>query len=184
MEQHLDRPLSPRLEEGRRFMEQVRILLFCLSTMLSSFDFSQTREWRSIVPLKSTRADVEKLLGIASKQCRCAYYSEEINVFVVYAEGDCRSGGTAGWNVPPDTVIRFDVVPGKERNLSKLGINLEKYTKMDDPEVKNAVYYFNEVDGITIAMNKVTNEVLEIHFGPTAEQKKDSRLRCPNSPSK
>lgn len=155
------------------------IIYFCVSALLSPVCFPGEKGWRGIVPLHSTRSDVEKLFGRPSNQCMCAYYSEDVNVFVVYAAGDCKNGGTAGWNVPPDTVIRFDVVPKKERSLSKLGMSLVGLRKMDDPEVKNAVYYVDDSENITIALNKVTNEVQEIHYGPTVEDSRKASLRCP-----
>lgn len=65
--------------------------------------------WRGIVPLHSTRTQVERLIGVLDIQCQC--YSTETEIIrVKYSHGPCK-GDSPGWNVPTDTVLSFEVVP-------------------------------------------------------------------------
>lgn len=80
--------------------------------------YSNSNEWRGIVPLHSTRADVEKLLGSAKPSTQTGmldYETENEEVTVMYASGPpCANNGFRIWKVPRDTVGRNNH-PSKER---------------------------------------------------------------------
>src|ERR1044072_446915 len=97
------------------------VLIFPLASV------SEAKGWRGIIPLHSTRADVEKLLGSGTDWCKCSYYLEEMNVFFVYSSGNCERGGSGDWNIPPETVIRFTIYPKIKPKLSDLNINESKF---------------------------------------------------------
>lgn len=90
------------------------LLAFCLPTI------AQAKAWRGIVPLHSTRADVERLLGEPATsslvaKCRCFYDLGDETVTILYANGlgcaepEERDGRVGGWNLPRDTVIEIDL---------------------------------------------------------------------------
>lgn len=81
----------------------IAILLgFCLPTI------AQAKGWRGIVPLKSTRADVERLLGVPGKHGR--YQFDEERAYVNYAgPGPCCPVNGCLCFVPDDIVISINV---------------------------------------------------------------------------
>ena len=135
---------------------------------------SRDSGWRGIVPLHSTRGDVERLLGPGTNECKCAYYLDDVNVFLQYSSGDCKSGGSGGWNIPADTVIRFTVVPKPRPRLSDLKINESKFRRMENGHLRDVVRYVNEEQGLLIEVYE--GMVNELVYFPNA---KDEHLRCP-----
>jgi hypothetical protein len=108
-------------------------------------------EWRGIVPLKSSRADVERLLGPPSGPL-ATYYLPDVTVDFWYS--NCRCGDKCkddNWNVPPDTVTGIYVdVKGIVR-LTDLGLDLSQFKKSrlaDD--VPGSFIYDNAKEGFTI----------------------------------
>jgi len=156
-------------------MPHVRTVLAGLCVLLLQGSISKNHEWNNIVPLHSTRSDVERLLGHASDECKCTYQLKDASVSVVYSDGDCNSGGTGGWNIRPGTVIRFTVYPKAEANLSDIQLDLKTYKKTEDKEVLGISYYHDEQEGITISVDQGT--VMSFHYGPKV---KDNSLRCPD----
>ena len=147
-------------------------LTICLTLVADSL---HAKDWHGIIPLHSTRADVERLLGPAKDPCKCIYESQEANVQVFYSAGDCKRGGTGGWNVPPNTVIRFTVYPKTKKRLSDLKIDERKYKKTEDPELPGIFYYTDKEEGLVISVDR--DVVIDYGFEPSA---KDINLHCPN----
>jgi len=86
-------------------------LIFLILTAAVAFP-SAAKEWCGIVPLHSTRADVERLLKIKPERCggnACVYDLPDKTVFALYAEEPtCRNDdATTSWKVPRDTVIEI-----------------------------------------------------------------------------
>src|SRR5689334_18045352 len=80
--------------------------------MIVFLTFTQgTPGWRAIVPLQSTRAQVEQILGTLDMRCEC-YSTETETIRVEYASGPCK-GALPGWNVPADTVLSLQIYPKK-----------------------------------------------------------------------
>ncbi len=68
--------------------------------------FGQSNSWKGLTPLRSTRTDVEKLLGQPKKKSYddcCDYQIEKDSVKADYAERQCDEG----WDVPKDTLINI-----------------------------------------------------------------------------
>jgi hypothetical protein len=135
------------------------------------------KEWRGIVPLKSTRADVERLLGAPDEPGGTLYILENENVLVWYSNGSCERN-PKGWNVPRGVVTEFTVYYATKLPASTLKLDESKYEKFNDPEVKRFVYYKNEDEGILIQVDTNLGVVNNITFFPEA---KDNYLRCPGS---
>jgi hypothetical protein len=95
-----------------------------------------------------------------------------MNIFFVYASGDCESGGLGGWNIQPGTVIRFTVYPKVKPKLSELGIDASKFEKRAD--IGDSLLYVNEEEGIS--MGVYHDDVQSFNYGPS---KRDEYLRCP-----
>ena len=133
-----------------------------------------SKDWRSIVPLKSTRSDVERLLGKPKQSSRHnSYYSlpGEIVVFhfQVLTCNEDRLGFT--WNIPAGTVISIGVIPkGKHQKEEYLKPGTFKTGDVD----RAFVYYTNETEGLSVETQDSLVTLVEYH--PGASQ---SGLRCP-----
>ena len=63
----------------------------------------QQHGWRDVVPLRSTRTDVERLLGKKHESGRTSVYRTPAEtVRIEYLVSPCK-GSLSGWKVPPDT---------------------------------------------------------------------------------
>ncbi len=153
-------------------MKSAVTIFLLLNSMFSIADTSKTKGWRGIVPLHSTRTDVERLLGPGTNECKCAYYLDDLNVFFNYSPGDCKSGRGA-WDVPVDTVVWITVHPKSRPQLSDLSIDESKFEKRPGGHIEDLIYYVNEEEGLTLLVSE--GIVQTFLYGPTA---KDKHLRC------
>lgn len=104
--------------------------------------------WRGIVPLKSTRADVEQILGPPTDKSGLSYLPNR-SVKVQYSVRPCDSG----WDVAPDTVIAFSIYVDPMIPLADLHLDLTKYKKMHgDADVSDHFYYADEERGFAISV--------------------------------
>lgn len=165
-------------------MKIIKSTLFCMCMVLSVAVPSLAKEWRSIVPLHSTRADVERLIG--KHHIRDNYYGfENETVQVIYNDyaGDnpCEKGF---WNVSRNTVISINVTPKTKLRFFDLHIDLRKYKKTRDPHVSAYALYADEEEGVTYGIlegGKEDGLIQSITYGPAA---KDAQLRCPDAAAK
>jgi hypothetical protein len=147
-------------------------LLLTFVILLSGNVFS-VKEWRGIVPLKSTRADVERLLGRPDNESISTYYLPEATVSFQYSQRKCDEG----WNVPPQTVIYIGVNLTKQKPLAELNLDLTKYKKEPgDYDVPDHFYYIDKEQGIAISVRG--GMTYKYIYGPRAE---DAPLRCPKT---
>jgi hypothetical protein len=105
-----------------------------IHTMFSQQIYVQTDGWRGIIPLHSTREDVERLIGPAYDATKSLYKSNLENISIRYSEGPCL--GSTGWKVSVDTVLDITIYPqpfGRIR-LADLDIDRNRFKKEDDRE--------------------------------------------------
>lgn len=131
------------------------------------------KEWRSIVPLKSTRSDVERLLGTPKHSSPFAsYYSLTGEIVVIHFQvptcNEDRLGLT--WNVPAGTVVSIGVIPkGNHRK--------EEYFKSGSFKAGDDrgtfVYHTNETEGMSVETHN--SVVTLVEYYPAASQ---NELRC------
>ncbi len=138
--------------------------------------FLQDRGWRGIVPMHSTREDVERLVGPPMTRDGITYDLKTDRLNVVYSAGTCREG--AQWNVPRGTVIAITVYPQTKSMLADLKIDLNRFEKFIDPYVGDRITYSNNDEGFAIGTT-LNGEVISIQYFP---QTKDNHLRCPAVP--
>jgi hypothetical protein len=138
----------------------------------------KAKDWRGIVPLHSTRADVERLLGDASAEKQLTtYQTKKEAVSVLYASGPpCGSDAGSEWKVPKDTVVNITVSPKDRVLLSELNIDLTTYDRSSGIHRQNIITYFNNQEGIRI--QTFQDEVMSITYFPSAS---DQKLKCSRS---
>lgn len=139
-----------------------------------------SRGWKGIVPLHSTRADVERRLGPPTEPCiaGCDYDTKREGVFVRYSGERCATGDANPLNIPPNTVISVTVYPAVKPRLSDLKLSMRKFTRTKDPELNGYSTYTNEEIGVTYEVSD-KHRVLSIEwFGSS---KDITILRCPST---
>ena len=70
----------------------------CICGVLTAASLVQQAGWRGIVPLHSTRLDVERLIGSPMRPGGITYDLQTERVNVGYSHGGCEKGEE--WNVP------------------------------------------------------------------------------------
>jgi hypothetical protein len=142
--------------------------------VLTVANFSYGKAWRGIVPLKSTRADVERLLGPPTGDL---FNYNLLDSSVVFQYSNCRCGDPCKkdvWNVPPDTVTLIRVDFKGVVRLADLKIDLADYKKWPgDEDVPGSLLYKNERDGFAIETGGTY--VSALTYMPPS---KDDHLRC------
>jgi hypothetical protein len=151
------------------------IIVLASLLMIMSLAFTQDAPgWRGIVPLHSTRAQLEQLVGVLDMRCQC-YSTETETIRVEYASGPC-TGALAGWNVPTDTVLSLQIYPKKRLFFSELKIQKEDFITTVDDTV--TTYYGNGEKGLRYAVTS-SGTVASVWYGPSTKQNK---LRCAGFP--
>src|SRR6185295_4172250 len=159
-------------------MKSIVAALLVWSSINSLTNLSTQKGWRGIVPLQSTREEVDRLLGTDAnrRECvefLCSYHLRDANVQVKYAVGDCKKH-RGGWDVPPDTVIELEVTPKPNPQFSDLNLDLTRFKKTPMGHLEGAIYYVCEEEGFSVV---VANGVVQsFRYEPTVE---DRHLRCP-----
>ena len=95
-------------------MKTARVVTCCVFLLFAIPDIARAKDWRGIVPLHSTRADVRRLL-VAEK--RISEEEDSVDEYEVqgdkiafyYSRGLCERGLPGGWNVPSGTVVKIGV---------------------------------------------------------------------------
>lgn len=128
--------------------------------------FCDSNNWRGIVPLESTRVDVEKLLGpptIKSKvRFADSYRTETEFVSISYVDGPCEVTGS-GKRIVDQTVLEINVRPTVELLFKDLKIDRSRFSGARDPGSANLTDYTNVEDGISIAVYD-TGEIYSLRF--------------------
>jgi hypothetical protein len=162
--------------------EVTKMILTYLLLVLTSVGHPQVNSWRGIIPLHSTRADVEKILGPPRPESKgidaSTYNTESERVFILYSTGPCDVKPSNGWNAPRGTVIEVSVEPNTKPNLSDLKLDLSKYDKRPDGDYLDSTSYVDEENGISITVNTAGGVVTSIDYWPTS---KENYLRCSTS---
>lgn len=156
-------------------MMKIRVILLCFCVAQSGTGFAQNEGWRGIVPLRSTRADVERLLGPPAKPEKYAevYDLEEEAIFIEYSSGPCRKERKGGYNVPSGTVVQLRISLRVKPRFSELQIDESKYEKNADPELPGLLHYVNREEGIAYQVQE--GKVTSTNYFPAA---KDGHLSC------
>src|SRR5215217_6792736 len=110
-------------------MKLFKLILASVCAATVSYRLQAVEGWNGIVPLHSTRTDVERVLGIPLESGQTSIYhlGDEL-VKVDYAASPCR-GSLPGWNVPPDTVLQVHLIPQKRIPFDRQKFEKGKYVR-------------------------------------------------------
>ncbi len=155
-----------------------RFVFICCSLLLGMADATVAKPWRGIVPLRSKRADVRRVLGkpmIGADGAIELYEKKEGHIQVRYARKPCEQGLPAdwgNWKVSRDTVVNISITLHEEIPVANLKIrNIEKYKWYTGDS--GATYYHDKRRGIEYQVQD--GMVTAIAYGPTT---RDRSLRC------
>ena len=154
-------------------MRIVLAVLFLSFLIITNRSNVKGQDWRQIVPLKSTRAEVERLLGLPTGAYYAQYELKQGSLFIEYSSGPCRPERKGGWNVPRDVVIRVNFTPRHRKRIADLKLDPKKFRTIVDDHVIGVLYYVNDEEGITYQVQSGKIDSVEYH--PT---KRDDHLYC------
>lgn len=155
----------------KRNFPLISILIFVL--VISGY--GQSNSWNGLTPLRSTRADVEKLFGKSEEdKCSTCYKTAKEEISFTYSKGRCDEK----WNVPPDTVLQISISPisDKGKSFEELKLDESKFSCLANDNF------------FTVCTN--ADEGLLYSFSPYREfvgmvyipKKADNHLRCDGFP--
>lgn len=142
---------------------------------------AEAKGWRGIVPLHSTRSQVEQVLGPPTEQntpYSVVYRTQNETVLIYFAHGrPCGIGDKySQWRVAGNTVTDIFITPNPGSPLSKLSIDESKYKKLSGGHISET-QYINARDGE--ALTVIGDVVRSISYFAAAD---DSHLECPGLP--
>jgi hypothetical protein len=173
----LPKPVAPEVKDGKMKTIQATAACVCL-VVLGMISHCQAQGWRGIIPLQSTQADVERLLGPSKDSCKCLYDLDAEIVRFHYSEGPCAKDAPSGWNVPRGTVISISITLKTNPPVASLSLN-NKYEREEDNHNKDIIYYVDREAGISYETYE--GRVTGVYYTPTT---KDNPLRCSSSSEK
>jgi hypothetical protein len=157
--------------------KRILFLVGCLLVM-GLPDAASAKPWRGIVPLRSKRPQVRRVLGkpaIGGAGSIELYDGQEGRIQVMYARKPCEQGLPAdwgNWRVEQDTVVNISITLREAYPVASLKIrNIEKYKWYTGDS--GATYYRDERRGIEYQVQD--DLVTAIAYGPTTL---DRALRC------
>ena len=120
-------------------------------------------KWKQINLMRSTRIDVERLLGHSKYRGYSAWYKVDDGVVHIeyYPFNSCTQPG-ADFNVRRWTVVEITYEPDKPSKLADLNLDLTKFKKVNEsPDVPDLTSYVNEEEGVdyTFAADETLNNV-------------------------
>src|SRR5215213_1360905 len=154
-------------------MKNMCSLLMLPSLIVALYSCGNAQDWRRIVPLKSTRAEVEGLLGPAQGAFSAVYQLREGSLFIEYSSGPCRPERKGGWNVPEHVVVNVSFSPKHKKRITSLNLDPKKFRKVIDQHVIAIIYFINDDEGITYEVQ--SGMVDSVEYGPA---KRDAHLYC------
>jgi hypothetical protein len=148
-------------------MRNTKRLFSYVGVTLIFVGLSYGKDWHGIIPLRSTRADVEQMLGPSAYGGGYAYETPNERVFFTYSSGECHENET--WKAPRDTVVMIIAYPKTKPLLSELRLDLKTYKRTSDCN-PGSFHYTKEKEGISYAVDG--DVVSEIIYYPNGEDKR------------
>jgi hypothetical protein len=130
-------------------MYKVCHIVLCVLAVLGLIRSCEAKDWRGITPLRSTKADVVRLLGTAvnSNDVRSIYQFEDEEVYIVFSGSQlCNSP-----SIPRGTVLLIQVTPRRRLSLIDLKLDKNKFKEFSpssqDPNWKGLI---DEEEGLIV----------------------------------
>ncbi len=149
------------------------ILVFCF---LSVLEVNAQENYKGIIPMITTKAEVEKMLG---KPNKLGFYEfDEENVTIRYYESLCKDKNDCFCNGQIDTVQVINVIPFN-LNFVDLNLDLKDYEKTLSSSGPKRVSYSNFEKGLVYTICE--ERVCSIDYFASEETCKMVRARTNNN---
>jgi hypothetical protein len=167
-------------------MGRHRFLLFLcwigwIPSILGAQVSGQTISWDKLIPLESTRTDVEKILGKPELYFKSfGTYKTEFGKFSVwYSKGGCvKNSRELQYNVPAGKFVNFIVYLRKEMPLEAFVKDKANYIKSDSPFMSGRFFYTSP-DRMTVYETVPVGESAELLYSiSVGPQNSQQRLLC------
>src|SRR4030095_1005015 len=135
--------------------------IFACVLILTLEVVANAKEWRGLIPLHSTRADAQRLLGQATEETTnsAAYYTGKESVYIVFSSADTCAA------LPADTVLQIQVTPKTFVRLIDLQIDERRLPKVNnDHQYREASYLTFADDHEGMIVHTFKGRVREIWF--------------------
>jgi hypothetical protein len=125
---------------------------------------SYAREWRGITPLKSTRADVVRLLNqCADQKEACRFTLEQEHVHILFSGGLQPEYGECAARLAPETVMFIEVEPRVTLKFSNLHLDKRKFETFNpSAPFKRGLKGYRSSDGLLIRASK--EKILQLYY--------------------
>jgi hypothetical protein len=140
----------------------------------------RAESWNHIVPLHSTRSDVERILGrcpegyIPKVFPKCRYdLPTGQHVFILYSEKRCSLQEGHRYNVPKGVVRSIIFYPADDLILPQMPS--EGFTKVEDPELAGVFHYTNLELGLYYVADGA--RLSTIYYLPSAQDRRKFECR-------
>lgn len=152
------------------------ISLTFLFAQVARNDSRAEPKWRKIVLMRSTREDVEKLLGRSQfRGFSAAYKVEDGTLDVEYYPFNLCESPDADLRVPQWTVVELTYEPDNPPRLADLSLDLKKFRKQrESPHVPDLISYINNEKGVDYTF-QADNTLSSVRYFPA---KRYAYLRC------
>ena len=163
----------------------IRFILY-LGVLALSPATAISQNWQDIVPLHSSKVDVERILGAppSSGKYVSSYESENEFIDVAYASGPpCGRTLVDSWRVPRDTVVNVRVISKRSVPLKQVLPDPSGYKKVVEPRHKNTLYYINEEKGLRYTVERREDNSEDVISTDYLPQGKDRSMKCSASVS-
>jgi hypothetical protein len=156
-------------------MRKIQQLGFCLLTALGIVTSCYAKDWRGIVPMRSTKDDVVRILGApaAADKTRAAYNLDKEDVLIIFSGVAFCDSKTTG--MAKGTVLLIQVTPREITHVDTLQLNKKNLKEFrpsaEDPTWKGLI---DEHDGLMVRSFK--DRIHAIFYLPTSAD----RGRCPD----
>jgi hypothetical protein len=144
---------------------------FSVLALLLFGQSSLAKDWREIVPLKSTRADVERRFGKPDKWGNYGFKDEQVSF--EYGDGPCKGLYLALGEdnckclVDTDTVMSVFVEPTVKRKISDLKLDMKDFKRTPITPFPHTFEYDNTLEGITYTVDESEDEIKHITYYPS-----------------
>ena len=164
--------LEPQISIATRDEElmKLRLIFAVIGLLLLPID-SIAKEWRGIIPLKSTRADVERRFGKPDKWGDYEFNDERVSFD--YGDGPCKGLYVALGKdhckclADENTVMSIFVEPTVRRKVSDLKIDMRNFRRTPISPFPNTFEYDNTKEGITYTVDELNGEIKHVTYYPS-----------------
>ena len=152
-------------------------LIFLGIVLLLLRSSSTAKEWRGIIPLKSTRADVERRFGKPDRWGEYEINDERVSfdyrdrlclgLYVALGKDNCKCLSDE------NAVMSIFVEPTVRRKVTDLKINMSSFRRSPISPFPNTFEYDNPKEGITYTVDELNDEIKHVTYYPSLSDCED-----------